>query len=167
MASFMRFFSTTTQPSVKPAEDVYALVLRAFGSAPWNCSAKKVRDGLSYAYGEKGFYGVLAYNEKNRLVGAALAARSLCSRGIQRLQLMTLCTEPERQGSGIGSQLLQKVIQTSQMRKDGCVDLVTLQGSPAVSFYMKKGFLVETPSPDYPDMLQMRFHMGCPSCARS
>ncbi|XXT22617.1 GNAT family N-acetyltransferase [Sorangium sp. So ce429] len=116
--------------------------VRCFNAPPlsdgWTMetAARKLRE----IHDTPGFLGVVA-EEGGRVIGFALGNLEQWI-SCPHYFLREMCVEPERQGAGVGTCLLEALLRDLEPLGVQAVYLLTTRGTPAVEFYRKHGFEV-------------------------
>ncbi len=121
----------------------------AFAAEPWseNWTQSLAETRISELTGTP-FSAGFVYEEQGRIL--AVAAGRVCTYLYGKEYVIDeFCVSAEVQGKGIGSQMIQQIVQ--DMRAAGCVGIVlqTTHGYPSEHFYLKNGFQRN------PDMITM------------
>ena len=118
------------------------LFLTVFNSPPWNEAwpmATATRR-LTDLFNTPGFYGVIAVEDRET-VGFAMGHVEQWDQG-QHFYLKEMCVVPQRQGSGLGTALMQTLCRELVAMEVERIYLLTAHASAAESFYKKCGFYV-------------------------
>ena len=122
--------------------EIYA---RAFLQEHWGIdwTRENAAAYLQDFFEQKKFVGYV-YEEEGQVLGCILALRKICG-SREELHIQEMAVLPQRQGRGIGRQLLNTV--GAYCTEQGLAGMVLYTGShaPAAKFYEKHGFQV---SPD-------------------
>ncbi len=126
-----------------------AVFCSAFAAEPWNenWTQSLAETRISELTGTP-FSAGFVYEEQGRIL--AVAAGRVCTYLYGKEYVIDeFCVSAEVQGKGIGSQMIQQIVQ--EMRAAGCVGIVlqTTHGYPSERFYLKNGFQRN------PDMITM------------
>ncbi len=117
-----------------------AIYAKAFSPEHWGVdwTAENAAEYLQDYFEQKRFVGYV-YEENNEIVGCLFA---LCriSGSREELYIHEMAVLPERQGAGIGKQLLNAVKDLCQSRGLAGMVLYTSEYAPAARFYEKNGF---------------------------
>ena len=117
--------------------------LELFETTGWNSMYKADSEDLSQAL-KNSWYVVAAY-QGSELVGIG----RLVSDGVLYAMIYDMIVKPSHQGSGIGTTILDKLIQ--KCKDSGLRDIQLFSARGKVSFYLKRGFS-ERPA-DAPGMI--------------
>ena len=91
------------------------------------------------SYFKKGISYLVAENNEGELLGFASYGESRFEQIDSELELYTLYVEPTFHGKGIGKQLLEAIIHTTQ-KEYHYLDVSVFARNPYLKFYMKHGF---------------------------
>ena len=120
--------------------------LKLFESTGWNSMYKADSEDLRQAL-DNSWYVVAAY-QGSELVGVG----RLVSDGVLYAMIYDMIVKPSHQGRGIGTAILDKLVQ--KCNDSGLRDIQLFSARGKVSFYRKRGF-VERPA-DAPGMILRR-----------
>ncbi|MCB1666400.1 MAG: GNAT family N-acetyltransferase [Pseudomonadales bacterium] len=121
---------------------IYAeLYVHVFNSPPWkeNWTLPSAIERLDFYRRTPGFIGFCVH-ERSSLVGFVLGNYEPYQQGKVYL-LKEMCIAPERQRSGLGSSLLEKLHSALKERDICLINLITRIGHPAEGFYLKNNYL--------------------------
>ena len=117
--------------------EIYA---KAFPMEHWGIdwTADNAREYLTDYFEQKRFVGYV-YEEAGAVIGCIFALCKI-SGSKQEIYINEMAVIPERQGQGIGKQLLDTVIEYSKNNGLAGIVLYTSEYAPAAKFYEKNGF---------------------------
>ena len=117
--------------------EIYA---KAFPMEHWGIdwTADNAREYLTDYFEQKRFVGYV-YEEAGAVIGCIFALCKI-SGSKQEIYINEMAVSPERQGEGIGKQLLDTVIEYSKNTGLAGVVLYTSEYAPAAKFYEKNDF---------------------------
>jgi aminoglycoside 6'-N-acetyltransferase I len=117
------------------------LFVSTFNAEPWNqrWTLETAQKKLAWTLGVPGFLGWVSLDD--RIVAFAAGYRQQEDEG-EVFYLAILCVGPKAQGTGVGSRLTDHL--EEQLANGGVnkVYLITHKGTPAESFYSKRGYKV-------------------------
>lgn len=116
------------------------LYVRVFNAPPWNDQWTETTAGtrLRQTLQTPGALG-LGIRDADRIIGVAIGYEEQWYSGVH-FSLKELFVDPDRQGSGIGTRLMHRLVETLQSRGVERIYLLTAHDTPAASFYGKLGF---------------------------
>lgn len=116
------------------------LYVRVFNAPPWNDQWTEVTAGtrLRQTFDTPGALGVAMW-EAGRMTGIAIGYEEQWYSGVH-YSLKELFVEPTLQGSGVGTRLMDRLMQVLRERDVERIYLLTAHDSPAATFYEKLGF---------------------------
>lgn len=130
----------TVQPEdLETCAGIYAQV---FSEPPWNepWTAASALPRLREIHGTPGFRGLKAVRN-GHIVGFVMGYAESC--GDRRdFYLKEMCVLPMEQGQGVGTALLDALVQALPTDAVGKIYLLTARESPAARFYAQCGFYV-------------------------
>ena len=96
---------------------------------------------LSHAFGEQRHFEVLIAENGDTPVGMALFFETYSTWAARPgIWIEELYVVEDRRGQGIGSRLLESVVDIARKRNYGRVELAALDWNPAIGFYEARGF---------------------------
>lgn len=122
-----------------PCGEIYA---RAFPKEHWGIdwTRENAAAYLQDFFEQKKFVGYV-YEEEGQVLGCILALRKICG-SREELHIQEMAVLPQRQGGGIGRQLLAAAAAYCGEQKLAGMVLYTGSHAPAAKFYEKNGFQV-------------------------
>ena len=114
--------------------------INVFNAEPWN-DEWTVENATRYLMdftNTPGFFGLLAW-EHEEIIGFIFGVRRAWWSG-DEFFIHEMCVTPNQQHSGIGTALLNELIQTLQPDTIQNITLLTDRSIPAEAFYKKNGF---------------------------
>lgn len=114
--------------------------INVFNAEPWN-DEWTIENATRYLMdftNTPGFFGLLAW-EHEEIIGFIFGVRRAWWSG-DEFFIHEMCVTPNQQHSGIGSALLNELIQALQPDAIQNITLLTDRGIPAEAFYKKNGF---------------------------
>ena len=117
--------------------EIYA---KAFPMEHWGIdwTADNAREYLTDYFEQKKFVGYV-YEEDDEIIGCIFALCKI-SGSKKEIYINEMAVLPERQGQGIGTQLLKSILDYSRREGLAGVVLYTSEYAPAFKFYEKNGF---------------------------
>ncbi len=118
------------------------LYAKAFPQEHWGIdwTAERAAQYLRDFFEQKRFVGYV-YEEKEEVLGCIFALCKI-SGSKEEMHIQEMAVLPERQGQGIGKQLLNAVMEDCKQKNLAGIVLYTSKFAPAARFYEKNGFLV-------------------------
>ena len=117
--------------------EIYAMAFPIeYWGIDWN--SDNAREYLTDYYEQKKFIGYV-YEEDDTIIGCIFAVCRL-SGSKKEIYINEMAVLPERQGQGIGRQLLNAVMDYSKEEGFAGAVLYTSEYAPAAKFYEKNGF---------------------------
>ena len=98
---------------------------------------------ISYGFFEQKRFVGYVYEENNEILGYIFALRKI-SGSKEEIYINEMAVLPERQGQGIGKQLLNAIKDYSKENGLAGIVLYTSEYAPAAEFYKKNGFKLST-----------------------
>lgn len=122
-----------------PCGEIYA---RAFPQEHWGIdwTQENAAAYLQDFFEQKKFVGYV-YEEEGQVLGCVFALRRICG-SREEMYIQEMAVLPQRQGRGIGRQLLDTVGAYCREQKLAGMVLYTSSHAPAAKFYEKNGFQV-------------------------
>ena len=122
-----------------PCGEIYA---RAFPQEHWGIdwTQENAAAYLQDFFEQKKFVGYV-YEEEGKVQGCILALRKICG-SREEMYIQEMAVLPQRQGRGIGKQLLDTVGAYCREQKLAGMVLYTSSHAPAARFYETNGFQV-------------------------
>lgn len=119
-----------------------AIYAKAFPMEHWGIdwTNENATEYLSDFFEQKKFIGYV-YEENNEIIGCIFALCKI-SGSKKEIYVNEMAVLPDRQGHGIGKQLLHTVLEHSREMGSAGVVLYTSEYAPAAKFYEKNGFQV-------------------------
>ena len=117
--------------------EIYAMAFTIeYWGIDWN--SDNAREYLTDYYEQKKFIGYV-YEEDDTIIGCIFALCKI-SGSKKEIYINEMAVFPERQGQGIGTQLLKAISDYSKEEGLAGVVLYTSEYAPAFKFYEKNGF---------------------------
>ena len=119
-----------------------SIYAKAFPMEHWGIdwTSENATEYLSDFFEQKRFIGYV-YEENNEIIGCIFALCKI-SGSKKEIYVNEMAVLPDRQGQGIGKQLLHTVLDHSREMGSAGVVLYTSEYAPAAKFYEKNGFQV-------------------------
>ena len=116
------------------------LFVEVFNGSPWNesWSFETALKRLEDCHATTGFYGIVAI-EEDKVFGFALGFSEVSYEG-QHFFLKEMCVQANKQRSGIGTEIVDKLYRDLADKDISMIYLLTMRDSSAADFYQKCGF---------------------------
>lgn len=126
-------------------QELSQLFINAFNAEPWNdqWTEETVNKRLLDFINTPGFYGLAKYEDGQAV--AMILGRSEQYYDGEIFQILEFCVDREKQGQGIGKQLLNEMLTKLGEMEVKDVFLLTLHGELTEGFYAHNGFELEEP----------------------